>query len=127
MLVAIDGCFFAQKAQGGVPLRCFVESGAEVRVGWLAPVFPSNTWSNGDFDGRQFSFVQSQLAFAGGRLANEEWFVDVQVWCQRIARRYSEVYRCIESVRLTMLVFNRWSVFRFLQDVFARTTTVEGG
>ena len=110
-----------------MPLRCFVVVGATVRAGWLTSVFPGNAWSDGVFGGRQFSFVQSQLAFAGGRLANEEWFVDVQVWCQRIARRYSESCRCIEFVRLTMLVFNRWSVFRFLQDVFAWTTTVEGG
>ena len=71
--------------------------------------------------------MQSQLAFAGGTLANEEWFVDVQVWRQRIARRYSGLCRRNELVRLTMSIFNRWSVFRFLQDVFARTTTVEGG
>lgn len=110
-----------------MPLRCFVVVGATVRVGWFTPFFPGNAWSDGVFGGRQFSFVQSQLAFAGGRLANEEWFVDVQVWCQRIARRHSGFCRCIELVRLTMSVFNRWSVFRFLQDVFARTTTVEGG
>ena len=71
--------------------------------------------------------MQSQLAFAGGRLAKEEWFVDVQVWCQRIARRHSGFCRYIELLRLTMLVFNRWSVFSFFAGCVCADYYSRGG